>query len=227
MSHKTPFAELLPLARERCGMSQSDLARKIGKVPQAISSWERGKTQPSLEDLSLVSTALYTSPNWLLGFYNNAHIKCLSLHHFVASLRYSWRRKMGFEIFSKKSRSTETGLEVTIGSHKNIVLGRIIVENYLNGCNYAHLLWDADTKRLGIRPLSGKDDNAYGVHYTNDEKTVAQLSAAALLSSILYKPKEVTPFRAKWNAKEKQLEIQLTGEVLGKRRRRKRRRKSQ
>lgn len=44
-------SHLLREARLRAGLSQTQLARRAGKAPSAISRWERGDVEPSLERL--------------------------------------------------------------------------------------------------------------------------------------------------------------------------------
>ena len=51
---------LLREARLRAGLSQTDLAKRAGTAPSAISRWERGDVEPSLERLiRLVRAAGY------------------------------------------------------------------------------------------------------------------------------------------------------------------------
>ena len=42
---------LLKEARRRAGLTQTELATRAAKAPSAISRWERGDTQPSLQML--------------------------------------------------------------------------------------------------------------------------------------------------------------------------------
>lgn len=44
-------SSLLREARLRAGLSQTELARRAGTAPSAISRWERGDVKPSLERL--------------------------------------------------------------------------------------------------------------------------------------------------------------------------------
>lgn len=50
-------SNLLREARLRAGLSQTELARRIGKAPSAISRWERGHVEPSLERLRAIIRA--------------------------------------------------------------------------------------------------------------------------------------------------------------------------
>ena len=45
----TEFKDMLVYLRKRNGMSQSELARKIGVAPTTIASYEQGKRHPSFE----------------------------------------------------------------------------------------------------------------------------------------------------------------------------------
>ena len=50
-------ASLLREARLRAGLSQTELARRVGKAPSAISRWERGDVEPSLDRLKALIRA--------------------------------------------------------------------------------------------------------------------------------------------------------------------------
>lgn len=45
-------------AREATGVSQAALAKRINQAQTTISSWERGRTEPTREDVARVATAL-------------------------------------------------------------------------------------------------------------------------------------------------------------------------
>ena len=60
------FCETLILERKKRGMSQEDLAAKLHVSRQAVSNWERGKSYPDLETLSLIASALEVSVSELL-----------------------------------------------------------------------------------------------------------------------------------------------------------------
>ena len=50
------------------GLSQRDLAIKLAKSPNAISSWELGNTSPSIDDLMKICELFDVTPNQILGW---------------------------------------------------------------------------------------------------------------------------------------------------------------
>lgn len=52
-------------ARQARGMSQAALARAVGTAQTTISSWERGRTEPSRSDVERVAMALMMKPSQL------------------------------------------------------------------------------------------------------------------------------------------------------------------
>ena len=61
------FSERLRIARERAGLSQSDLAEKAGFQASAISHFETGRRSPSFENLRRLSDALGVTTDYLIG----------------------------------------------------------------------------------------------------------------------------------------------------------------
>ncbi|MDR1080024.1 MAG: helix-turn-helix transcriptional regulator [Deltaproteobacteria bacterium] len=53
--------------RQELGMTQRNLAKKIGRVPTTISSYESGHREPSLDTLIRMAKVLNCSVDWLLG----------------------------------------------------------------------------------------------------------------------------------------------------------------
>lgn len=58
MTAPAPLAERLSDARRRKGWSQQRLAQALGQAQTTISSWERGRTEPSRDDVARLATAL-------------------------------------------------------------------------------------------------------------------------------------------------------------------------
>ena len=55
------FCENLKSARKFCGMTQKQVAEKIGVVESCYANWEQGRTEPSVEMLRKVSKVLNIS----------------------------------------------------------------------------------------------------------------------------------------------------------------------
>jgi len=53
-----PFSQRLELLRERFGLTQQELAEKIGVSREQVSRWERGKQNPTVDKLSEICRAL-------------------------------------------------------------------------------------------------------------------------------------------------------------------------
>lgn len=54
--------------RKREGLTQSELAERIGTTQNLITAWENGKTAPGLRYILKICEEFHVTPNWLLGF---------------------------------------------------------------------------------------------------------------------------------------------------------------
>lgn len=62
------FSQRLLDARLKSKMTQEQLAHACGrKTCVTICRWEKGKTEPSIQDLANVCKILHVDANWLLG----------------------------------------------------------------------------------------------------------------------------------------------------------------
>lgn len=61
------FCIRLKELRLSCGLSQVELAKLINTTNDSIYSWEKGRSQPSVESLRNLCKALDTSADYLLG----------------------------------------------------------------------------------------------------------------------------------------------------------------
>jgi len=59
--------ERLRQLRKENGLTQKELAEKIGVLNYRIYDWENGRSEPSLDDLVLLAQALDVSTDYLLG----------------------------------------------------------------------------------------------------------------------------------------------------------------
>ena len=55
------IGERIRIAREKIGISQSELARKIGVKPQAVQAWEAGRNGPSRKRIPTLASELHIS----------------------------------------------------------------------------------------------------------------------------------------------------------------------
>ncbi|HEM8291497.1 LexA family protein [Providencia rettgeri] len=59
------FKNRIQLARQALGLTQGDLADKVGVVRRQIAAYEAGDSKPRVNVLNNLAAALGTSPNWL------------------------------------------------------------------------------------------------------------------------------------------------------------------
>ncbi len=66
-SEEPSFAIRLREAREARGLSQSDLARRLGTPPSAIAHFEGARRKPSFANVRAIARGLDVSADYLLG----------------------------------------------------------------------------------------------------------------------------------------------------------------
>ena len=54
-------------AREACGLSATDAARRLGVLPASWNAWERDRDVPRANRLAMMAGVLGVSPSWLLS----------------------------------------------------------------------------------------------------------------------------------------------------------------
>lgn len=62
------FGKRMLLARVASGMTQDDLAKRIGKSTTTICRYERGERYPTIKTVALMADALGVSASELAGF---------------------------------------------------------------------------------------------------------------------------------------------------------------
>jgi transcriptional regulator with XRE-family HTH domain len=67
MTTKEIFSQRLAQARRKANMKQSDLASKVGVTQTAMSSYERGRTLPTIDIVKKLAEELKVSLDWLCG----------------------------------------------------------------------------------------------------------------------------------------------------------------
>jgi len=73
------FNERLRELRTASGLSQVDLAEKLGVSKQSVSNWENDNIQPSIDMLLKISRTFNVSTDFLLGEDNHRYIEVTKL----------------------------------------------------------------------------------------------------------------------------------------------------
>ena len=63
-----PFKDRLKELRLERNMSQLELGKLVNMSKMAISHWERGHSEPSIEQLKILATFFDVSIDYLIGF---------------------------------------------------------------------------------------------------------------------------------------------------------------
>lgn len=63
------FSELLKQCRKKQGVSQAELASRLGVTQQAVGKWESGKSSPDPSTVARIAELLNTTADYLLGLY--------------------------------------------------------------------------------------------------------------------------------------------------------------
>ncbi|PZL72168.1 XRE family transcriptional regulator [Enterococcus plantarum] len=64
------FNERLLKMRKNAELTQEELAKRINVSKQSVGSWERGRTEPSIETITELANVLNTTTDYLLGRTN-------------------------------------------------------------------------------------------------------------------------------------------------------------
>ncbi len=76
---KNSLYERIHDLRERSGMTQTDLAIRMGVSRSGVNAWEMGLSKPSLDNLILLSRIFHTTTDYLLGI---SHEDVISIDDF-------------------------------------------------------------------------------------------------------------------------------------------------
>ena len=71
--------DILRTIREKRGLTQEELARRVLVTRQAVSRWETGETQPNTDTLKLLSKEFDVSINTLLGSPRQLRCQCCGM----------------------------------------------------------------------------------------------------------------------------------------------------
>src|SRR5262245_3628852 len=62
---KDRIKDRIKTAMRRAGLTQSELAKRIGLSQAAVSGWVKGKKMPTTENIKAMAKALDATPQWL------------------------------------------------------------------------------------------------------------------------------------------------------------------
>ena len=98
---KMEFSERLKNLRKKVGLTQVDVAGKLGISQQAYASWERGVKKPTQENLVKIAQILNVSVDYLVG---NSEEKADKLNNieFLFRMNSKGLTKEEKEIFKKE-----------------------------------------------------------------------------------------------------------------------------
>ena len=77
------------------------------------------------------------------------------------------------------------------------------------GAKFAHLLWDAEARKIALRPLTKRDSRSYRLTVPRAHKRGMSVSAATFLRYIGWSSSTRATLAVEWNEKEKLLEAVL------------------
>ena len=116
---------------------------------------------------------------------------------------------MPYEIFTRKRVQSGTPA-ISFGPAGRVGLNQPATQILQgNAVEFVLLLWDKDSRRVAIRPITKRDKRAYKLSYT---KSSSQFSGKSFLEYINYDFSVTRSFPAEWNEEEEVFEIEIPSE---------------
>lgn len=89
------ICERIKLLRESVGITQAELARKLGITRSSINAWEMGISVPSTQYIVQLASFFHVSSDYLLGIDKNTSLdveglndeEIAAIHHLITLLR--------------------------------------------------------------------------------------------------------------------------------------------
>lgn len=118
---------------------------------------------------------------------------------------------MAYEIFTRK-RSVATSPSLNISTKARVSLnGATTALLKQHGVEFILLMWDAELRRIALRPVVKKDSRAYGISYT---KSNSMFTAKMFLEHIGYDYSQGRSLPVSWNETESIFEIDIPEDAL-------------
>lgn len=118
---------------------------------------------------------------------------------------------MGFEIFTrKKTRTTTPSISISTSGRLGLNMAATAIMEK-NAVEFVLILWDKDTNRLAVRPITKRDPRAYTL---TRAKGSSMFSAKSFLQDVGYDMSETRSIPADWDDKENMLIAEVPAEHL-------------
>jgi hypothetical protein len=125
---------------------------------------------------------------------------------------------MAFEIYTKERQSKSLAPVLSISAKLGrCTLNRAAAERFdKEAVQSVLLLWDAETQRIAIRPITSKHPSSFNVRYARDKKDKRAMSAAfsgiTFLKHIGYDMSDTKGYPLQWVAEQSHFEVQIPAE---------------
>ena len=97
---------------------------------------------------------------------------------------------------------------MTIYDRGMISFGRGVLEKYLKGFNFVHLFYEEETKKIGIKPVTEDDGQAFRVKLDRTGKT-GNFSCRTFLDHFKIDWSQTRKYKTTWNEKTKMIEVSI------------------
>ncbi len=75
------IADRIKYLRDKCGMTQTDLAKKLGISRSAVNSWEMSLSLPSLSNIVEMTKIFNVTSDYILGLSNQVTLDVTALNN--------------------------------------------------------------------------------------------------------------------------------------------------
>lgn len=150
------FKDRLKKTRKLVGITQRELAKKIGVTPETVGNWERGARQPSFDFLIDLADALGSSVDSLLG----RESKIVPFHPYNEDAERLYSYYAQLDIYGKRAVDAICRLEldrVLANKSKNVsIIGTLGVDDEPKKNRYYPRFSSPPAAGFGV-PLEGED----------------------------------------------------------------------
>ncbi|MBZ5580955.1 MAG: hypothetical protein LAQ30_01895 [Acidobacteriia bacterium] len=116
---------------------------------------------------------------------------------------------MPYEIFARTTARKGAPPTINIAANGRLGLNKAAAELlHKEAIGFALLLWDADARKIAVRPIKKKDPRAFTVTFSKGRMS-AGISAKSFCDYIGVDYSQTRGYQAKWNDNESALEIDL------------------